>query len=58
MAGVAKEVLTVEELHRRMGHIAPEAAKCMVSTGSVIGIELDSSSTIVSCDSCEYAKAT
>ena len=25
--GVANEVLTIEELHQRMGHIAPEAAK-------------------------------
>ena len=58
MGGVAKEVLTVEELHRRMGHIAPDAAKRLVSEGAVTGIELDLSSELKSCDSCEYAKAT
>ncbi|KZP11548.1 hypothetical protein FIBSPDRAFT_800149, partial [Athelia psychrophila] len=41
-----------------MGHIAPEAAKRMVTGGSVLGIKLDPSSAIQSCDSCEYAKAT
>jgi hypothetical protein len=35
MAGEAWEVLTVKELHREMGHIAPEAAKKMVSSGAV-----------------------
>ena len=58
MAGEAQEVVTVEELHRRMGHIAPEAAKQMVSSGAIEGIDIDLSSTIQSCDSCEYAKAT
>ena len=56
--GVAKEVLTAEELHRRMGHIAPEAAKRMISSGAVEGIEIDSSADLKSCNSCEYAKAT
>ena len=58
MTGEAREVLTVEELHRRMGHIAPEAAKQMVSNKSVEGIEVDIATTIQHCDSCEYAKAT
>ena len=58
MAGEAREALTIEEFHRRMGHIAPEAAKRMVSSEAVEGVKIDSSSTIQSCDSCEYAKAT
>ena len=58
MTGEAREVLTVEELHRRMGHIAPESAKQMVSSGAVEGIEVDSATSIQRCDSCEYAKAT
>jgi hypothetical protein len=58
MAGEAREVLTIEELHRRMGHIAPEAAKRMVSSGAVKGIEIDPTSSIQDCNSCEYAKAT
>ena len=58
MSGEAREVVTVEELHRRMGHIAPEAAKQMVSSGAVEGIEVDLATTVQHCDSCEYAKAT
>src|SRR5271155_1240381 len=46
MAGEAREVVTVEELHCRMGHIAPEAAKKMVSSGAIGGISIDLSSTI------------
>jgi hypothetical protein len=41
-----------------MGHIAPEAAKRMVSGGAVEGIEVDPTSSIQECISCEYAKAT
>ena len=57
MTGEAREVVTLEELHRKMGHIAPEAAKRMVSSGAVEGIELDLTSTIQACTSCQYAKA-
>lgn len=49
---------TIEEFHRRMGHISPETAKRMVSEGVVKGVELNSNSTIQTCDSCEYAKMT
>lgn len=56
--GVAGEVLTLEDLHRRMGHIAPTAAQRMIDSGAIKGIELDSSSSIKSCYSCEYAKST
>ena len=58
VAGEAREVLTVEELHRRMGHIAPEAAKRMVSSGAVEGVEIDHTSLIQTCESCEFAKMT
>ena len=53
IAGEACEVLTLEELHRRMGHITPETAKKMVSSGAARGIEIDFSTVIQSCDSCE-----
>jgi hypothetical protein len=52
------ETVSVEELHRRMGHIAPEAAKRLVKDGLVTGIKLDGSTEIKSCESCEYAKMT
>ena len=41
-----------------MGHIAPETANKIVSNGAIKGIEVDPSTTIQSCDSCEYAKTT
>ena len=41
MAGDAQEVLTIEELHCCLGHITPEAAKKMVSSGTIEGLEVD-----------------
>ena len=35
IAGMAAEVVTIEELHRRMGHISPEAARRLVSEGAI-----------------------
>ena len=58
MAGEDREVLTIKKLHRRMGHIAPEVAKQMVSSGAIEGIDVDLASRIQQCNSCEYAKAT
>lgn len=51
------EIVMVAELHRRMGHIALEAAKMLVKRGIIEGLKLDEASTISSCDSCEYGKA-
>ena len=53
-----KEVVTLEELHCWMGHIAPMAMKCMLDDGAVDGVKLDGSSTLSSCESWEYAKIT
>ena len=53
---VTKDTLTVMELHARMGHIAPETAKHLVTDGLVTGIELDTTSSVESCDSCAYGK--
>ena len=58
MAGDTWEVLIIKELHCHLGHIAPEAAKKMVSSGTIEGIEVDLTSTLQTCNSCEYAKAT
>jgi hypothetical protein len=58
MVASTKEVVSVEELHRRMGHIAPEAARRLVVDGAVEGIEIDESNNLKSCDSCEYAKTS
>ena len=56
-ANSAQEVLTVAELHRRMGHIAPSAAKRLVENGFVTGIQLDTSGPEPTwCELCAYAK--
>jgi hypothetical protein len=55
-AASADETISIDELHRRMGHIAPEAAKRLVKDGLVSGIRLDASTELKSCASCEYGK--
>jgi hypothetical protein len=55
----AAEILTLDQFHRRMGHIAPETARRLVQKGFVTGVKLDTSSgDDVFCESCVYAKAT
>ena len=55
---VVPEVVTVKKLHWLMGHIAPEAAKALVTKGLIEGFKLDESSKMPStCSSCEYGKA-
>ncbi|KIN96350.1 hypothetical protein M404DRAFT_115650, partial [Pisolithus tinctorius Marx 270] len=59
--GLAKatESLTMEEIHIRLGHIAPEAIQCMLKDGTITRIKLDEAHpTMGTCNSCEYAKAT
>jgi hypothetical protein len=41
MAGEDQEVLTIEELHHQMGHIAPETTKQMVSSRAVNAINIE-----------------
>jgi hypothetical protein len=58
-ANVADEKLTVMELHRRMGHIAPDTSRKLVEKGFVTGVRLDMSSGMPQfCEACVYAKAT
>lgn len=58
MVANAEETLMVEQLHCRMGHIAPEATRRLVKEGLVEGIQLDETIEMGSCDSCEHAKTT
>ena len=58
MAGEAREILTLEELHKQMGHIAPATIKKMVSDKTIKGVEVDLTTPIQHCASCEYGKAT
>jgi hypothetical protein len=51
-ASYAVEVVSVMELHRRMGHIAPASARKLVVEGLVTGIALDPNSREEHCEAC------
>ena len=55
-ANVARTKLTVNELHRVLGHVSQTAVKHAVSL--VDGLELDTESNPEFCDTCVKAKAT
>ena len=59
-ADVVTEELTLEQLHRRMGHISPESARRLVRDGLVTGIFLESTGPVKPffCESCVYAKSS
>jgi len=54
----AAELLSVMELHRRLGHIVVASARKLVESGGVTGIDLDPSSEERDCDTCIFARAT
>ena len=54
----AVEIVSVMELHWRMGHIAPASACKLVTDGLVTGITLDSSSWEEHCEACIYVRTT
>ena len=56
-ASAAMDMVMIEDLHKRLGHIFPEVVKKMVEDNLAVGVKLDKSSSIWSCNSCEYAKA-
>ena len=56
--GYAVEVISVMELHRRMGHIAVASARRLVQDGLVTGIALDPNSQEEHCEACLYSRAT
>src|ERR1700678_195681 len=58
LAVSTKEKISLMDLHRRMGHIAPEAVKKLVREGRVEGIALEVEGDMGTCESCEYAKTT
>jgi hypothetical protein len=59
-ADVATEELTLEQFHRRMGHIFPKSARTLVSRGLVTGVFLDLTDPVSPffCESCVYAKSS
>ena len=54
----AVELLSVMELHRRLGHIAAASACKLVESRAVIGVQLDPNSQEAECDACIFAHAT
>ena len=58
IAGAAEETLTIDELHRRLAHVAPAAIKKAVEKGWITGVKLDDTKEARPCESCEYAKMT
>jgi len=58
-ANAAVEGVTLEQLHRQMGHISLGIAKKLISEGFVTGVHLVSMADAeIFCKSCVYAKAT
>ena len=59
-AGVVTEQLTLDQFHRRMGHISPESARRLVKDRLVTGVFLDLTDTVkpIFCESCVYAKSS
>jgi transposase InsO family protein len=56
--GYAVEVVSIMELHRCMGHIAPASAHKLIDDGLVTGLTLDPNSRVEHCEACIYARAT
>jgi len=50
------EALSLDELHRRLGHVSHDRAKLLVNKGLVEGITLGSGTEVVVCESCEWAR--
>jgi transposase InsO family protein len=54
----AVESMSLMELHRHLGHIAPSSARKLVQSRAIVGIELDPDSQETDCDACIFARAT
>ena len=50
------EVLSIDELHRRLGHVGHDAVHKLMRTGLVKGLELDKDSKPSFCELCEWDK--
>ena len=52
------EPILVMELHRCLGHIAVKSAHKLVTSSTIVGIELDLESKCTDCDACIFAHTT
>lgn len=58
-ANSVADAISLDELHRRLGHISPRTAKQLVQKGMITGLDYDRASTDkFDCPSCIHAKAT
>ena len=59
-ASTAEEVLTIDQFHRRLGHISVTAARKLANDGFITGLRLETtpSGNEFFCESCVYAKST
>jgi transposase InsO family protein len=57
-ADASPEQVDILTLHRRLGHISPDAIRTLIRTNTVSGLRLVDNLPSFICDSCEYAKAT
>jgi hypothetical protein len=59
-ASAAEEVLTLDQMHRCLGHISVNVAKKLMKDGFITGLRLETtpSGNDFFCESCVYAKAT
>jgi hypothetical protein len=55
-AADANEVLSINDLHRLMGHVSHERARLLVKKGLVEGVTLENNSEVIVCESCGWAK--
>ncbi len=55
-AAKVADLLTIDELHRKLGHIGHDTARILVEKGLVKGVELDRESKPSLCASCEWGK--
>jgi hypothetical protein len=57
VANLASKLMSISELHRKMGHINHDDLRRMVKEGMVKGVELDYNSKPEFCEACIKAKA-
>jgi len=50
--------LSIEDAHRLLGHISPDAVKQLCKDGLITGFTLNHNTEIAACNSCAYAKLT
>ena len=58
VATAASKLMSINELHRKMGHVNYDDLRKMVKDGMVVGIDLDFNSKPDFCEACIKAKAT